>query len=68
MPIRVSAMYDKEVYSMDGRKIGIAVDFIYDDVEHRIAGIVVRRPNKEEVTIPYESVRACKDIFIIQFE
>jgi len=64
---RISELYDMHVYSTDGIFIGLVYDMIFDDVEGRVVALVVSldEKGKEKRTIPYSSVRACGDIYIV---
>ena len=67
MARKISELYDMQVYTIDGLYLGITDDFIFDDVEGRLAALVITTGRGgEKKTIPYDAVRACKDIFIVQ--
>ncbi len=64
---RISELYDVPVYNLDGFYIGDVDDLIFDDSDGRLAAIVVRLDEKgrERRTIPYSSVKACGDIYLV---
>ena len=67
MARKISELYDMHVYTSDGQYLGVTEDFIFDDVEGRLAALVINTGRKgDRRTIPYEAVKACKDIYIVE--
>ncbi|MCD6349055.1 MAG: PRC-barrel domain-containing protein [Candidatus Korarchaeota archaeon] len=67
MARKISELYEMQVYTSDGQYLGITEDFVFDDVEGKLAALVVSTGRRgERRTIPYDAVKACKDIYIVQ--
>ncbi len=67
MAKRVSELFDKEVYTLEGKFLGYADDFIFDDQLGSIVAIILATEKGGKVkTVPYENVRACADIYLVE--
>lgn len=67
MPIRVSDFYGTAVYSTEGKLLGFVDDFVFDDKLGSIVAIALASEKGEHIkTIPYDTVRACADIYIVE--
>ncbi|MGC9020294.1 MAG: PRC-barrel domain-containing protein [Candidatus Methanodesulfokora sp.] len=65
MAKKISELYKMPVFSTEGKYLGEVEDFIMDDAKGQVAEIVVSQ-KKEKRRIPYELVKACADIYIVQ--
>lgn len=67
MARKISELYEMQVYSADGAFLGVTEDFTFDDVEGKLVEIEISTGRRgEKRRIPYDSVKACKDIYIVE--
>lgn len=62
MTVRVSNLYDKEVFSSSGNHLGRIENVMIEAREGRISAILL----KGSTGIPYEKVMAIGDVVIVQ--
>ncbi len=65
---RLSELFDMPVFSAEGKYLGTVEDFVMDDSQGKLAAIIIaqKRKGAKRMTIPYELVKACADIYIVQ--
>ncbi len=65
---RLSELFEMAVFSTEGKYLGIVEDFVMDDSQGRLAAIIVgqKKRGAKRMTVPYELVKACADIYIVQ--
>lgn len=67
MARKISELYEMQVYSSDGAFLGVTEDFTFDDVEGKLVEIEISTGKRgEKRRISYDSVKACKDIYIVE--
>lgn len=67
MARKISELYEMQVYSSDGAFLGVTEGFTFDDVEGKLVEIEISTGKRgEKRRISYDSVKACKDIYIVE--